>query len=432
MNRLMIWGTLFLTVAFTPAFSQEPTAPVQPEIPVHADYAANTIINTNINDDRHRGHVQDDDAVRMKTITKTFPADRSDKIVLSNQYGSMTIKVWDKREVKIDVTVKAFSNNEKEAQELIGQVNIDASKDGDIISCKTNIDQNNGSRWFRSRNSRREVKVAYVVYLPATNALNLSQQYGNVTLGEFSGPLSAKVQYGDFTAASLSDANNYISVQYGKTDIQELNKATVKQQYGSGLTIGTAGTLDLNAQYASVNITTIKGDALIKQQYGSGLKIGSVNNLDLDVQYATVNVGTVKGAATIKQQYNSLTMGSVGRLNLRSQYTGVTIGTLKGDGNFKVSYNHFSVADVSPACKRLTIDADYVNINLGFGESFNGDFSLQKSYGGFKYDNNTRLTSSGDNDDNRNSSTKRYTGKIGNGGSAAVQIDASYGSVTFK
>ncbi|PIH00636.1 hypothetical protein CS542_03835 [Pedobacter sp. IW39] len=36
-------------------------------------------------------------------------------------------------------------------------------------------------------------------------------------------------------------------------------KAVVKQQYGSGLTIGAAGTLDLNAQYVTVRINTIRG-----------------------------------------------------------------------------------------------------------------------------------------------------------------------------
>lgn len=427
MKKSIIWGVLLMTAGFSPAFSQE-TAAVT--MTAETTYAVNRNNSINVQDNRQDPQDRDDDALKVRNVVKTFPADRSDKIMLSNMFGSMIIKVWDRREVKIDITIRAYSNNDKQAQELIDQVQIDAGKSGDNISCKTTID-NGGSRWS-GRNKRREVKVAYVVYLPASNALTLSQQFGNVVMGDFSGPLSAKVQYGDFTAGNLSDTNNYLSVQYGKANIEELNKASVKQQYGSGLTIGTVGTLDLDAQYAGVTISMIKGDAVIKQQYGSGLKIGSVGNLDLDVQYASVNVGTVKGSAVIKQQYNSLTLGSVGKISLRSQYTGVTIGNLKGDGTFKMSYNHFTVTEVSPACRRLTVDADYVNLNLGFGNSFNGDFNLQKSYGGFNYDNNVKVLSSTDNEENRSSSNKRYSGKIGNGGSSSVQIDAAYGSVTFK
>jgi len=426
MNKLTIWGALLLSAAFTPALSQELQ---KPEIPAHTDYAVNTVTTTDQHPESTNGNQERDDAVRVRTLSKTFPADRSDKVMLSNQYGSMLIKVWDRREVKVDVTVKAYSNNEKEAQSLIEEVSIDANKSGDMISCKTNIE--NGSRWYKMNNKRREVRVDYVVYLPAANALSLSQQYGSVNIADFSGPINAKVQYGDFIAGNLANENNMISVQYGKTNIQELNKASIKQQYGSGLTIGTAGTLDLNAQYAGVNITTIRGDATIRQQYGSGLKVGSVNNLDLDAQYANVNISMVKGNATIRQQYNALMLGSVGRLMLRSQYTGVNIGTLRGDANFKMSYNNFTVADITSGCKRLVIDADYVDLSLNFGDSFNGDFNLQKSYGSFKYDNNVRVSNSNENED-RNSTTKRYTGKIGNGGGSTVQIETAYGSVTFK
>jgi hypothetical protein len=429
MKNLMIWGALVFSAAITPASAQELQ---QHELPVETDYAVNMHSNAVQKQEPEPMQHGDDDAVRIRTISKTFPADRSDKVLLNNQYGSMVIKIWDKREVKIDVTVKAYSNNEKEAQELIDQVNISAGKEGDVISCKTMIDQNNSGRWFSSRNRKREIKVGYVVYLPATNALSLSQQYGSVHVDDFSGPFDAKVQYGDLIAGNLSGINNTISVQYGKTNIGELNKATIRQQYGSGLTIGTAGTLNLNAQYANVNITTVRGDAVIRQQYGSGLKIGAVGNLDLDVQYASVNISTVKGVAVIKQQYNSLTIGSAGKLTLKSQYTGVNIGALRGDGNFRMSYNNFTVAEISPACKRLTIETDYVDVNLNFGDSFSGEFNLQKSYGGFKYGNNVRLTSSNENEENKHSGTKRYAGKIGNGGSSAVQINADYGSVTFK
>jgi hypothetical protein len=424
MKKSIIW-VLFMVACIRVAAQ----VPSDQKTVVHTEYAVNTVTNTNITSNQHTDirTSQDEDALRVRNISKTFPAGRSDKIVLNNQFGTMLIKVWDRKEVKIDVSIKSYSNNDKEAQSLIDQVRIDADKNGDVISCKTTI--GNGNRWS-GRNKKREVKINYVVYLPADNALNLSQQFGNVTIGDFSGPLNAKVAYGDFNAGNLSDANNYISVQYGKTTIGELNKGIIRQQYGSGLTIGNAGTLDLDAQYANVSIAVIRGDAVIKQQYGSGLKVGTVNNLDLDVQYASVNVGTIKGNATIKQQYNSLTIGSVGRLKLNSEYTGVNIGTLRGDGNFKMNYNNFSVNEVGPSCKNLVIDVEYVDVNLNFAGTFNGDFSVQKSYGGFKYGSNVHVNALGEND--RHSSTKNYSGKIGNGGSASVQIKADYGSVVFK
>lgn len=368
-----------------------------------------------------------DDVVRTRSFSRTFPADRSDKVSLNNQFGTMLIKVWDKREVKIDIEIRAVSNSEKDAQQMVDQVSIDAAKSGDQISCKTNIDSQ--KRWsFNGR--RRDVRVNYTVYIPASLALALSQQFGNVTLDDLSGPLSAKVQYGDLNAGNLAGDNNYISVQYGKTTIEELNKATIRQQYGSGLHIGTVRELDLDVQYANVEIGTVRGDALIKQQYGSGLKIGSVNNLTLNVQYANVNVKTIRGNATIKQQYNSLQIGSVGKLDLKAEYAGVTIGALRGDGQFKMSYNRCAVDEISPSCRNLNMDVDYVDLQLNFAEGYHADFSVRKSYGSFRYGPEVKAMLNAD--DDRGSSTKRYTGKIGNGGAATVTVKSEYGSVVFK
>lgn len=372
---------------------------------------------------------QDEDAVRVKNLSKTFAADRTDKINLSNQFGSMLIKVWDRKEVKIDIAISVNSGNEKQAQEFIDQVNIVAEKNGDQISCKTEIDR---ERNWLGRNKKGEVKVSYVAYVPAGNALTVSQQFGNMTIGDFAGPLSAKVQYGNLVTGKLSDDNNYISVQYGKTNIEEANKLTVKQQYGSGLTIGTVGQLNLTTQYAAVNITTIKGDAVIKQQYGSGLKIGSVGNIDLTAQYANVDIGTIKGEATIKQQYNALEIGTVGKLNLKGQYAGVTLGTLRGDGSISVSYNHFSLTELGAGCKNLNINSTYANVSLGFAGSYNGEFVVQKSYGGFKYGPNIKVKTSDDDDEDGRSSSKTYVGKIGNGGNSNIVVKATYGSVSFK
>jgi len=397
---------------------------VDARVPVNVDYAVNIKQNDVID---AAVDVQDEDEpVQVRKFSKTFAVDRADKINLNNQFGYILLKTWDRKEVKIDITISANSTNDGEARKLIEQVNIAADKNGDVVSCRTSIGQ--GSR-RGGRNKRREIKIVYVVYLPSDNPLTVSQQFGNVIMGDYDGPLSAKVQYGDFNAGNLSSANNYVAVEYGKTNIISVNRAVIKQQYGAGLTVGTVGTLDLDAQYVKVAISTIKGDAVIKQQYGESLKVGSVNNLDLNIQYATATIGTIKGNATIDQQYNGLKIGSAGKLNLRSEYAGVTIGALRGDGNFNMSYNNLAITEISQSCRNLTIDAEYVDITMAFNDSYNGDFTVQRSYGGFKYGSNVKARISGDSDD---SSTKNYTGKIGNGGTGNIRVKTEYGSITFR
>lgn len=394
-------------------------APVSPEpLPVPVDE-----VQEGVQDDQN-------DPVRTKTFSKSFAMDGSDKLNLSNKYGDVLIKIWDKREVRVDVEIKAYSSQNGEAQRLLDETTVEAGKTGDLISFKTNMGNRDGNYGSRVRNGKivwkREVKVNYVVYMPASNSLSMSTQYGNMTMGNFSGPLYAKVQYGNFTAGNLNSNNNYISVQYGKADVEEINVATIKQQYGSGLSLGTVGTLDLNAQYAVVDIKKIKGNAVIKQQYGQGLNVGSVDNLDLDAQYVNVAVGTVNGNATVKQQYNSIAIASVNKLNIRGEYANVKVGNLKGDGTFRVGYNKLIIDNVLTGCKSLIINADYATVSLGFGSGYHADFDVKTNYGGFRPGPASSRTIS-DEDNSR-----QYSGKIGNGGASKITIKADYGSVSFN
>lgn len=430
MKNLMLTACLVwsLSHGFAQSNNPSPAIDVSAKVVVSANVSPNTTTNAQISVNQN-----EDGPMRSKTFTKSFSADQSDKLVLSNQYGSMQIKIWEKKEVQVDVDMKSYANSEEDAQKLLDGVSIDAGKTGDQITFKTKIEHENGNWGSGSNNGRkwrREVRVNYVVYMPVSIALTLSQTYGSVTMGDLSGALYAKVQYGNFTAQNLNNVNNYVSVQYGNSNIQSLNGAVIKQQYGSGLTIGSVNTLDLNAQYAGVKITAIKGNATIKQQYGSGLTIGSVDDLNLNAQYTNVNITSVKGNAKIVQQYNNITLGSVGRLDLKTQYSNATIGTLNGDGKFDMDYNKLTINEITSGCKSLSVDGQYLNSSLGFADNYNADFDVHTSYASFKYSDKVSAKLLTDTKDY--SSTKDYNGKIGNGGSSTVKLRSDYGSVTFK
>jgi len=372
------------------------------------------------------------DAERSKTFSKSFSVDNNDKINLSNQYGSITIKTWDKREVRVDVDIKAYSNSDNDAQKLIDGVSIDATKNGDVVSFRTNMGDRNGRYGRGVKNGvttwRREVKVNYVVYMPSVNPLTVSQEYGNVELGNFSGPTSLKVEYGNLVAGNLSNVNNYINVQYGKCDIQDLNAAVVKHEYNGPVTIGAVGTLQLDAEYVAVNINTIRKSADIKIQYGRGLTIGTIGgNLLLNSEYAKVNINTVRGNTVAKQAYGDLNIASAGKIAVNAEYSNVTLGTLNGDANINMDYNRLSINEITPACKNFTFGGEYVSIGLGFADRYNANFNVSTSYAGFKYGSNVTSNMVSKDDE-----TKKYSGKIGSGGAANVSIKTEYGSVTFK
>ena len=382
---------------------------------------------------------QYDDPQKTKSFSKSYSIGRGDKVNVSNIYGSLIIKTWDKNEVKVDADIRAFANSEDEAQKLIDNVSINSSKNGDEAVFKTQMEDRNSNWGNGSRNGkrwRREVKIFMTVYLPSNVALSVSQQYGNVELPDFSGPTSLRVQQGKLITGNLSNANNFISAQYTSVDLKDVNKATIKQQYGSGLTIASIGELNLMAQYATVRIGDIKRNASIRQQYGSGLSIASVGgNLDLDAQYASVKVGAIKGDAGIKIQYGSgLSIEQVGNLSLTSQYTGVRVGRLTGIFTAKSQYGgKMTIEKIEASSKTINLDTEYITIALGFAPNFGGSLNVDTQYASFKYGENVNARKVGMDDDDRGySSTKEYTGTIGKGGSSNVKATVRYNSISIR
>lgn len=351
--------------------------------------------------DNENQQTQDDTPVKSKSFSKSFVIDRNDKINLSNQYGSITIRTWDRNEIKVDVDLKAYGKTENEAQRLLDDVSIGANKISDLVSYKTEMASKNRSWGSNVKNGktiwRREVKINFTVYMPVANALTASQQYGNILMGDFSGPTAIKIQYGNLTAGNLTNANNYLSIQYGRGDIKDMGGADIKHQYGNGLTIGTiSNTLNLNAQYTAVKIAAVKGTASIKHQYGNGTTIGSVSGaLNANTQYCTIKIGTLNGNFTSKAQYGKV------------------------------------IIDEITAEKDVDIDAQYTSVNLGFATNYHASFNVSTNYGSFKYGANVTARQIGD-EDRRNSSSKKYLGQIGKGGSTRIVVKSQYNSVSFN
>lgn len=367
--------------------------------------------------------------VKTKTFSKTYNTNAVKQLNLTNKYGPVEIKVWNKNEIKADIVMKATSDNEKDAITLLNGVELEEKQSSEMISIKTLLEIPKGKFGTSIRNGKimwkREVNISYVIYMPASLALSVNAQYGNVQLEDFNGPTNLKVQYGSLTAGDLNNANNQISVQYGSTTIGNLNKGSVSQQYGKGVTIANSNDLNLNVQYAAANIVSIKNKAVVKVQYGGGLSIGSVGSLNLSAQYASVKIGSIKGDATINQQYNSLSLGSVSTLTLVSQYTNVTVEELNGNANIKSTYNNLNIGTIKPSAKSLLIVASYVNVGLGFDAAYKGNIEALGRYSGFSGPSSIRKVRD-------ESNSKAYQGTIGGGGSNEVSVNTQYGKLAIK
>ena len=337
------------------AQQQRPQPIVTLESKVTSYVTTNVVAIPEVNvvvDTKPTSTIQDQAPQKVKTFTKSFAVDKNDKINLANEYGAMTIKTWDKNEIKVDAEIKAYAGSDAAAQKLLDGTTISASKAGDLISFVTDIDIDNN---WSSGSKKREVKVFMTVYMPATNALKASQEYGNLVMGDYSGPTSLVVEYGSLTTGDLKSSNNVIRVEYGKATIKSVNQAKITHEYGGGTTIGSAGSLNINAEYTDITIGSVRGKTSAR------------------IEYVKLTANDISASFAVTADYGSVTLGFDPAF--RSSFDVAT-----NYGSFKYGTNVSAKRHTSGDDDRYNSDRVYTG-NIGKGENKSGEsVSIKSEY----------------------------------------------------
>ncbi|MGF1922539.1 MAG: hypothetical protein ACQUHE_00050 [Bacteroidia bacterium] len=307
MKRLILSITTLLLLAVQ-VNAQQKASNIHPSPNVTTAVDVEHEVNVHL-DAKEQIDEQERDPQKVKSFSKSFVLDKNDKVNLFNEYGIITIKTWEKNEIKIDAEVKAFANTDSEAQKMLDLVSINASKTGDLVSFITDIDNKNN---WNYKGKKREVKVYMTVYMPSTNNLKASQEYGNIIMGDYSGVTSLTVEYGSLTTGDLKSSSNLIRVEYGSANIRSVNQGKLMTEYGSGITIGTAGALTINAEYTNVKIGVLKGKTVANLEYGKLIADDIHNSISLTAEYSTVSLGfnsNFRSSLNVTTNYGSFKYG---------------------------------------------------------------------------------------------------------------------------
>ncbi|MGN6639618.1 MAG: hypothetical protein ACTHJ8_11960 [Mucilaginibacter sp.] len=257
---------------------------------------------------------------KVKNYSKSYPMDANDRLSIDNKFGKVVINTWNKNEVRVEVQIKSYADNDATAQKMIDAINISDNKSGDQISFRTNFGEgSNHSIWdlFNTQNDHHKAEVNYMVYMPSRNNLEIDNRYGATQVPDFDGKVRIDCAYGSFEGGSLMHQDNAIHVRYGSARIQGLSSSDVSVSYGS-LDLGSADKLNGELRYSSAHIGKLKNTANIDASYAgdiriesldrnfssfsyngrySGLKIGVENatnaNFDITVRYGDFNYGDV-------------------------------------------------------------------------------------------------------------------------------------------
>ena len=227
---------------------------------------------------------------KERNISKTYTAS-GNTLNIDNRFGHIKITTWDKNEIKVDIHLETSSTDKEFTEKSFERMDVEESKDGNNINLKTILNKG-GEKNTGCSNCSNTIVVDYDIHIPANNALKIYNSFGDVTIPDYTGPVSLTVKYGELIAGKLSRPEK-IAVDFGKADLKSL------------------GNIDLEFKYSKVTIGSLTGNCKLKFSFCGYSKVNLDNGLTaltLNDSYSSVHlVPSAKLAAsyTINTSYGS-------------------------------------------------------------------------------------------------------------------------------
>lgn len=335
--------------------------------------------------------VKKDKHEKEKTIKKEFTVNSNALVEIDNSYGNLDIVTWNENRVVFEITIKTSGGNAEKVAEKLDDITVEFNASSGKVSAHTKFNKNKSSSWWNwGKNNTVNMQVNYIVKMPMSNSVHLSNDYGSINLGKLEGKATINCDYGKIITEALMADGNVLNFDYTQNcSFGYINSATINADY-SGYTVEKAKSLNISADYTQSKIEIVE-DIKFNCDYG-GITIEKANVIRGDGNYLTTKIGEVYESVSLEADYGSIRLD---RVNINT--------------------------------KTLNIQSDYTGIKIGLDNSYSFDFEIALDYASLNGSDGFEFTKK-----HTESGSKYYTGYKGNTSSGnLVKIDSDYGSVTF-
>lgn len=189
---------------------------------------------------------------KKKVYSKSYPLSGSDKVSLSNKFGSMKINTWTKNEVKVEVTITAEAKSDERAQSILDGINVSDGKNSDGVYFKTNIKGNNNQRW--EKGEKQGFQVDYEVFLPSGNPLNATNEFGSITMSDHNGEATIVSKFGSINAGKLNNVKK-VQVEFGSLVLDAMNNGNLVVKFSSADVHKISGEINAEVEHSSLKLS---------------------------------------------------------------------------------------------------------------------------------------------------------------------------------
>jgi hypothetical protein len=323
-----------------------------------------------------------------KTIKKEFAVNPDALLKIDNSYGNLVLSSWNENRVVIEVHITVTGSNESRVARKLEEITVDFEASPGMVSAKTLFNRGSGWNW---KGNNVNMQVNYNIKLPVKNSINLSNDYGGITLDRIDGHAKISCDYGRVDLGELRGRNNQLSFDYlSKSRIGTMNSGEIRADY-SRFTLEKTGALVLKADYTDATLESVE-----------------------TLEYAC--------------DYGSLEVGGARDITGKGNYISVRLGTVQGNVDINADYGSIGIDRMAPEAGNITLSTQYTGIKIGYDPGYHFDFEISTEYAGVSGREPLEMKVS-----REKSSERYYSGYHGTADSGnRVSIRSQYGNISLK
>ncbi len=325
------------------------------------------------------------------TFKKEYTVNPDALLRIDNSFGNIDISTWEENKTLIEVVVRAISNNEENARQRLEEIRIDFVGTPSLVSAKTVFEKPKKRwSWWGNKSNNSSIEIHYTIKIPLTNSINISNDYGSISLNKLKGKATINCDYGQLIIGELLADDNLLNFDYtNKSTIAYMKSGVIAADY-SDFTLEEVEELTLQADFTRSEILQVE-------------------------------------TLTYSCDYGKITIGNANKISGQGDYIPTRIKTLSGSLSINSDYGSIKINELTKTFSTVSIVANYTNIKVGFNPEVAFTFQINLTYASLKGKEDVTVTKSIIR--NRN---KKFTGyHYDKNTKASISIDSEYGSVSL-
>ncbi len=345
-----------------------------------------------------------------KTINKEFDITKNGTVDLSNRFGQVDIRTWDKNKVKIKVTVTVRAESEKESQVVFDRISIHFSNGKDFVTAETEIASNNNNSWWgwSSSNNSSDFSIDYEVYLPKTIALDLENHHGAAIIAAMDGDAKVEIAHGELTAKGFA----------GELDLD--------MAHSEGK-IGFVKTLKADLAHTRVDFEKL-GKSVIETGH-CHIDIDQIEELRLDSRHTDFEMGKV-GTIEAECRHDDFEIESIETIIVEAQHTRYDIEKVQKSAKFDFSHGGATIEELAVGFQEINLLGSHATYRIGVEDNATYQLDAAGSHAGISYPSDMDITYEKDKSTSRE--IKGRMGSSNNKGIGFIKAQLSHGSLKVK